>query len=142
MKRRDADRVAELWEGHIKLYEHDGISALTMQHECEWYIITTGTGDGCFAYLATDVQKWIEDFEAREDHDETDTYQGYCDAVNALEDHDETDTYQDFCDSVNALEDHWLAVEVYRNLELVVCSPGLCTPILSDEDIWDLDNPR
>ena len=97
LKRR-AERAADKFDSEIAGWA----SAYPLVIDGEAYVVTTGTGDGTFAYYASDIYLY--------------------DAIDG--------DYNDFCDAVEALHDEALAIEIYRQTELVIDHPGICMPVL------------
>ena len=84
------------------------------------YLVISGTGDGCFAYNAADVEAWIDGRD--EDTDE--------------------EVYQDFCDSLTANSSRELAVAVYLDCKQVICEEGTCYDALEEDELALLDIVR
>jgi len=80
------------------------------------YIVTDGTGDGCFAYDCKDIQRWL-------DNRTSDDYQSFCDA----------------CCPEDSIE---LAVAVYLDCGKVIDEGGSCRPVLDDAAVGLLEIVR
>jgi hypothetical protein len=73
------------------------------------YIVTTGTGDGCFAYDADDVESFLDDLDGAEFD------------------------YNDFCQDVSPNADRDLA-EALATHDVRICRGGSCTFVLNDAE--------
>lgn len=85
----------------VRAYEYEG----------EGYVITSGTGDGNYAYEADEVAAWLGHLGGK------------------------PTTYQDFCDAVDAIDPSPdLASAVIDDLRVRLCVPGLgvSAPTLAD----------
>jgi len=95
MSNATADRAAEMFTeafGYARAYAYGK------------YVVTTGTGDGNFAYLASDV-------------------------IDALEDVESPD-YTDFCQNVEPLDGRRLALRIRDDFGFDIHRGGCCTPVL------------
>ena len=83
-----------------------------VQIDEEIYFVTTGTGEGSFAYIQEEFESGIEAAEKVE-----------------------SGMYQEFCDSSNPVSNNPdLARQIYDELEIRICNPGGCEPMFYDED--------
>jgi hypothetical protein len=97
------------------------IDANALSCEGQNYIITTGTGDGDFAYYADAVESWL-------DADSTPDTPHYSD---------------DFCASLDPVDDDTeLALIVFRALDVSIDCAGTCSPVVANLEAvcWLYDN--
>ena len=92
----------------LELCGGPGVVAYELEHDGEQYIVTDGTGDGCFIYVAFDVKTWAEN----------------------AEDGDLAERYNDFCQSVDAVSEGAVVRAAWREHGLIACEQGTCTPLL------------
>ena len=79
------------------------------------YILTSGTGDGVFAYDEDEVRYWLAN---RDDENQA-----------------PSEVYEDFCKNCIPLEDLDIAIAVWLQFKLPLCRTGVCSTILSEKDI-------
>lgn len=83
------------------------------------YIVTSGTGEGEFAYRVADVRRWLRDYKPvpREDREDG-----------------SDEPYSKFCRAVDPVESRRIAFCAARELHRRICKNGTCTRILTDAE--------
>ena len=106
------------WE-FLRLCGGPGVMVYDFEHEGEGYIMTDGTGEGRFIYVAYDVETWAENYEP-------------ADGLTA---------YDDFCTdpTVGPVEDLGVIEAAYRLVGLIATDTSGNPLILTDDE---RENPR
>lgn len=94
-----------------------GISYYSTVADGDEYIVTTGTGEGTFAYLALDIASESDRYDALTD-DEKESY----------------DYSAEFCGHVSPEDGRDLAISLAATDEERIYRGGVCTRVLSDAD--------
>ncbi len=100
--------LCDRFSRYLNPYNPGAAGVVPFKHEGEWYVYTTSTGDGIFAYDATDVQDYLETCDAEEEASER---------------------YNAFCDAVDTADNEALALAVLREDGHLLCAGGLCDPV-------------
>jgi hypothetical protein len=116
MNQETAETIATAWHDRIWGDSPEGGNDL-IEYENTWYLVTTGTGDGCFAYDVEEVDEWLAHWEI-------------------IRGSTEERPYQNFCDYAEPQTEPGLAALVRDEYDFWLCKPGICTPIL-DCDICE-----
>lgn len=88
-----------------------GCSATSYEVDGTQYIVTTGTGEGCFAYDAGKVERFLD----------------------RLEEGGKEFDYTEFCAAVSPDADRDLAVALAAH-DVRICAAGVCAPVLTDDE--------
>lgn len=82
------------------------------------YVVTSGTGEGEFAYRVADVRRWLRSYKPvpREDREDSD------------------EPYSKFCRAVDPVESRRIAFRAARELHRRICKNGTCDRILTDAE--------
>lgn len=102
------NRVENLIGRFNKLMNNDpSICCESVEIDEETYFVTTGTGEGNFAYIQEEFESGIEAAELVE-----------------------SGVYQEFCDASNPINyNPELAKKIYEKLEIRICEAGTCKPM-------------
>jgi len=104
--------IAQQWHDRVWGDSPEG-GAGTVEFDNTLYLVTTGTGDGNYAYDMDAVEVWLDDAEDKEFGGE-----------------DGTDAYSDFCDSVDPETDDDLAWFIWKELDVSIDQPGSGMPVI------------
>ncbi len=115
-KSRNADETARKLLAVLRagMMAPESVRAHVFEHDDEDYILVTETADGTgdFAYVAFEIETWLENRDA---------------------DLDTAETYQDFCDSCDPVEDETVARAALDQVGIVPCRRGNCERVIEAE---------
>lgn len=95
----------------------EGCYATAYEIEGNRYIVTTGTGEGCFAYDADDVERFLD----------------------RLEESGKAFDYADFCSDVSPNADRDLA-EALATHDVRICRGGSCMSVLENDEYYEANS--
>ena len=110
-----------------------GVTATPLTVDGEDYIITTGTGEGTFAYEPEDVATWLASWAGVTLSDEPSD-----EHVTVAE------VYEHFCSHCQPVEDKAVAVAwlIETQDTGVLCAAGTCSHLLTDDEVHALTAPE
>lgn len=114
-----AIRTAAAWRERIRGCSAGGGEYIVWDDDTA-LMITTGTGDGCYAYRVSDVADWLMSVEG-------------IDATHGLDDTPDETWYTQFCGAVDHVTDYDTALLVWREEGLCVHDGG--TPVICEDDL-------